>query len=442
MSNDSLSILEELDRPKPWIDEPKPGPLTRQARTALSKRGRVHAELGLPSRALEDSLRAYLDVEEGALSSLLRGVLDRFKRNPAALVPTSIDRENASTTDVPSRALSARLGEALRVYIRDVLLSHPPGGELNVVDAVECSVYLFDQAEADLLATRGNVGNDDTELSWIRAHRGAARAINYWTYLVNDSDEARTEATFAAADRDFECSKLQNGAPYVWSVRFHAYLYSVRAQLTDFAKACDLLESALQVDPNTQSLIERSRAMLFSYQASATTSSLEDRTKAARAGIHAGAAATAVDPDDAIAAYFTAANWWSLAMLEPDASKRETHQRAHRAAIETARTRSMNAISQVLATLAGLQLMEILTPGPESSAQMRPIEDARITKNVNDVLQTLQRDFPPDLETQLIFRRDPVWSTVKAMQAVNRELNLEHEKLTQYCAALLGTRKP
>jgi hypothetical protein len=442
MSNDNLSKLEVLDRPRALASRHKAGPLTYQARTDLSKRGRVHADLGLPGNALEDSLRAYLGDEEGELARMLSDVLHRFKQDPSALAPTPTAPGAASTTDVTTRALSARLGEALRVYIRDVLLSRPPGGEPNVVDVVECSVHLFDRAETDLLATRGNVSIDDAELSWIRAHRGAARAINYWTYLANGSDEASAEATFAAADRDFEYSKLQNAAPYVWSVRFHAYLFSVRAQPRDFTKACDLLEIALKVDPCTQSLIERSRAMLFSYQAAAIASSLEDRTIAARAGIHAGAAATAVDPDDAVAAYFTAANWWSLATLEQDASKRETHQKAHRAAIETARTRSMNAISQALATLAGLQLMEILTPGPEPLAQTPRIEDAQVTKRVNDVLQSLQLDFPPDLETQLIFRRDPVWSTVKAMQAVNRQFNAEHEKLTQYCSALLGTRQP
>src|SRR5262249_10503657 len=158
------------------------------------------------------------------------------------------------------------------------------------------------------------------------------------------------------------------------------------------------------------------RAMLFSYQAASPDSKPELRKQAARDGINAGAAATSVDPDDVVAAYFTAANWWLLAMLEQDAAKRDTHQKAQRAAIETARTRSLNAVSQALATLAGLRLMETLTPmSLESLPQTPPIKDPQITKSVNDVLQSLQLVFPPDLETRLIFRRDPVWSTVAAM---------------------------
>ncbi|HET6339757.1 MAG TPA: hypothetical protein VFG30_41385 [Polyangiales bacterium] len=436
MSNDTLLELEELDRrpSESTTDGPAIGAEPNKLRANLSQRARVQADLGLARNALEDSIRAYLD-EVGEFDTLLSRILEDFKSTSANLKP-------AQPADA-TFALSARLGESLRVYIRDVVLSRPPQDEPNMVDAIECSVYLFTQAETELLRAReGDVPDDDTQLAWIRAHRGAARALHYWMLLTNGSSDAGSR--FEKAKQDFARTQQQNGAPYVWSTRFLAYLYSLRAEPGDFEQARQLLERVMQFDSSLQSSINRSLAMLFSYEAAATGLDATVRRDAARAGVNAGATATREDAEDYVAAYFTAANWWLLAMCEPDQQKREIHQKGHRAAIESARARSMNAISQALVTLAGLQLMESLTPAAcETSAQTPPIQEDKATQDVIQLLDSLQLVFPLDLETRLIFRRDPVWSTIKRFmpEIYAARLGPAYDKLTQFIAAPAGTRK-
>jgi hypothetical protein len=447
-----LTRLEHLDaKLKEHTRQPRAPGAARDIRSVLSRRSALRADFGLPSAALEDSLRAYLGDEDASktLDDLLH---DLRTRAPARSDRVGLRMSACSgvpatglvETEVPHHALAARLGEALRIYTRDVLLSKDVQSAGIVAGMIGLSIDCFDEA----LEECKGAAPKDAQL-WMLAHRGAARALQYWVTITSEGTvqdavkDPKATKIFDKADADFNASSNHSDVrPYEWSVRFRAYLYALRGEKGDFQHAQDLLKTLKPSDSIMQSALSRSDAMLNSYVAASDTSEGE-REEAARKGLEAGAEAVTLDPEDYMAAYFTAVNWWWLALAKRHKADDVAHEpelykpdQNHVAAIESARVRAHNSISQALAALIGLELMDAFPPhscGKLDDVQFSPQALVKLAK-----LREAFELFPPDLETRSIFMRDPVWRTIqRSMPAAYSQLKnlLDYDAMAKHFGA-------
>jgi hypothetical protein len=280
------------------------------------------------------------------------------------------DLERALESQPDNLELVALVAEAHRVYARDILLAGGLETRQGVVSHVQ------DHAITGFTRALQGTGLSEARRAWLHAHRGAAHTL---VYTMKPDDER-----FERAAQDFvEARKLPG---YVWALQFEAFLYAVRGGPGDYETARRLLRKIEGVDDLTQSSLHRSLSMLFRY---------DQTPEAARESVANGLEAVRRDPEDYTAAYFAAA---SLRTLR---DRNEVSQELFEAALESARVRTMNAISQATAVLAAIGLL-----------QNRP-EVARtfLQRAVHSHYEEL--DVRLDLETMAMMSRDPTWEPLR-----------------------------
>ncbi len=382
------------------------------AREALmryyAKRGSIQVDIGIAEAGLADLLRAYAQAD--GLNTRVDGhSFDQLHAGFARATPAE---------SLPYW-LWARLGEGFRRYALDVLLTRS-NKERELYAAIHQSIVCFKKADASLEA-RAYGGSEPTPAirAWITAHRAAARTTLFW---MSVSASEPSERLFRTAEEEFgHAIEQQQGdaahPEYVWAKQFRAFLHALRGAKGDFAVAHAELKSIDTASEATQSSLNRSLAMLSSYDAvpppappggppegAPSAEQLARREAAARAALESAMAAVTQDPEDFMASYFGAVATWILGSISADKAVRARFANRTAAAIEGARARSTSAMSQAYATLVGLELM---------TAMMQTREHApAAAKKAADILQRFE-DFQPDWETRAIFMRDPVWQTVK-----------------------------
>jgi hypothetical protein len=349
--------------------------------SALRDRGDLHTTFGMARRAKRD----------------LRMVLSQKPDDPQLL---------------------GLLAEAGRVFARDFSLVSADDPQAVLKELRTESIDLFSLAikRAETANVSGNLK------AWLHAHRAAAYAFAF--FLQPD------QTFFQQAQKDFDVAKGLR-PQYVWAIQFEGFLYALKGEPGDFEKARQLLGTIQNPDTLTQSAIKRSLAMLHAY---------DQNEPAARESIKNGLEAVSLDSEDATAAYFAAS---SLAWLKEDALAREgqiaallavparTEEQSQKlaslkeaagtlasgdleelleAALESARVRAMNAISQASAVLAGIDLLK----GNQDTAQQF-LETAH-SKPKNNL------EVRMDLETRAMITRDPVWKKMMATNPLYKDL--------------------
>jgi len=292
-----------------------------------------------------------------------------------------------------SYSLAAKLGEARRVYARDVLLNGPENVGI-VYEAIRDSVKYFNYAEAAIKSEASRPDSPDLSpvLAWVYAHRAAAHTLAYWIESASGKPESK-HFSYASDDFDEARKRCLKGDSADWIDRFQAFLYALRADKTrgDLQKAAWLLEKIKDAtaDSQVRSSIERSLAMLFSY---------EEGEENARASVDLALSVIGKDAEDYLASYFAAA---SVSWLAKYAEDRHRYQDHLEAAIQSARVRSSKVLSQAYATLASLSVLEAMSDSPQKSKAKR---------EAKRILQKFHNGDPyPDLETWAILTHDCAW---------------------------------
>jgi hypothetical protein len=370
MANEPVPTpLEKLEK---LSDKVRQEPDKARRHRLRAQRGGLRSEAGYAIAGLVDCLMAYLEVTEGKPDELLND----FERAP----------KGGKTVE-----LEALTGEALRVYVRDVLLSRSrPLSEVRA--RLDLSLQCFIRAENAL-----GSAPDRRLASWLRAHAGSVRALLFWI----DKDAT----VFDDADKDFKAA-VELLPNYKWAVRFRAFLHTIRGDQGDFQLANTFLRSLESQNPaEVPSNIYRSEAMLQSFLAAGPVGDggLEQQTKAARAGIAASMAAASGDTEEFHAPYFGAACRFWLALNASSEEERNMHLAELVPQLDAAEVRTKNTVSQAIAMLVGLYRLRAM--------RAAAVGDEDPQKHWIKVTETaaLWQRFPPDLETLLIMERDPVW---------------------------------
>lgn len=365
--------------------------------------GNLKSSMGFASAGLTDLMRAYaLAVsptdDYDRVSSLeldeLRAefVTEHFPLSGGAIRPQML----------------AWLAEAWRVHARDCDFSRD---QLDrVFESLELSRKCFDAATAKFAQAEYAGDYAGATKSWVLAHRGATRTMLYWLQqsvrierVVPDPD-----GLFAAALADLEAA-LALRPDYVWCKRLEAFLFTLRgdAASDDFGVAASLLESVKPTAGVAIPGLDRSLAILFCHQADGPSKKRPGNFEA-RQALSAALSAVQQDPEDFVASYFAAASLDILSRSRDENSG--IYARNLGFAIESARTRALNAISQASAALISLEIIEA-----SRSASTGSLEQGQSEKMVQHMepIFNLLSSFRPDLETRVIFHRE--WERFKRM---------------------------
>lgn len=400
---------------------------------ALADRGILQTNLGFASAGLLDLLTAYF-----------------HEKNPQALVKQAnemtVDEQLNVYLDAARVAgkkhddiafsyswLEARLGEALRVYARDILLSQPMPRDhdqmLIIADhlkrTIDASIACFDFAEAYTTAEN---------LPWIGAHCAAALTMKYWTELASgvDAEDDVLVGIAKHAEDKFKAAVTGYEANNPWCKRFYAFLLALRGRNGDFRQASQFLEECLGALPYHDSTIDRHQAMLFNYDTQNDNGEIARR--AALSSLDKSLQAVRADSEDYIASSFGTSSLFALSYVcEPSNDKEAGDQRTLRkalpAALEAARVRSINTISQARATLFELALITAITAK----------SDKEFDAALKDAAKALaELELIADLETRCMFMRSMVWQFIR--NAPNTPVSdSSSAKRLQYCNQLRET---
>lgn len=299
----------------------------------------------------------------------------------------------------------ARFAEVLRVDARDRLLSTATAPQFRA--AIEQSIQLFQTALHKYAQVHPQQANHK---AWLLAHLGAAYTMKYWIAISqspNDAADGRLDAAdFDAAKTAFEHA-LQTSADYVWADRFLAFLYALRGKpadqaggKSDFDNAVARLNKIVDSSPEQQSSLYRSLSMLLSYVAVQSKS-----PEAAKESVQAALEAMALDSEEFHAPHSLAASLWYLSKYGPEAERAHFEEQLQDA-IESARIRTKNIISQASAVLASLALIEGMG-GDEASAEKAAL-------NAKKILETFKNTgIPLDLEASAMTVRSPAVAVLR-----------------------------
>lgn len=413
---------------------------------AYAERGSLRSALGSDREGLKDLLRAHAlhhgnarvsrnqdELQQAGLVELLEAYLVWEEQDAPGLHP------------IPDWCPDPELGEALRVFARDSLLSLTPGNTAHsklLVGVVVAAVRCFERSLANLEKFNSKAltsGAQRKARGWIYAHRAACLTLLYWMRRSAgvDIDDAVAKELYDRAESGFSMA-LEELPEYVWALKFKAFLLALRGgprgagQMSDFRRARNMLKrvGALDKLPGgglKQSSLQRSMAMLFSYDVGDVHEKglkelLPDGRDAAVKCIEAAMTAIMEDPEDFLAAYFGVLGTWYMAAEQGS----EFHAAALPSALRSAQVRARNAFSQALAALAGLE----------------ELQDRLEGKSTSDVFRNLLKkpDFGLDWETRAIFMRDPLTKLLaKDVRKPVRDLFAIPRELTDQVVAALGT---
>ena len=286
---------------------------------ALADRGILQTNLGFASGGLLDLLTAYF-----------------HEKNPQAAVKPANEMTTDSQLQIYLDAarkaddhdeirfsyswLEARLGEALRVYARDILLSKPMPKDREEMQSIakylkhtiDASIDCFACAEAYTTAQN---------LPWIGAHRAAALTMKYWTELASGPASDKIDEIAKDAEERFKVAVAGYDPKNPWCKRFYAFLLALRGKNGDFRQASQLLEECLGVLQYHDSTIDRHQAMLFNYDTQ--NPSEEVSRRAALASLDKSLQAVRADSEDYIASSFGTSSLFALSYVcEPSNDKK------------------------------------------------------------------------------------------------------------------------
>jgi hypothetical protein len=286
------------------------------------------------------------------------------------------------------------IGEAIRIYVRDELLSR--AGSKNVGRWLFRSTLAFSQAL--------KLMDDSTPRkfrAWAHAHLGASLATLYWLAFTVHADGS---PVFASAEASFQAA-LELG-PYPWAKRFLGLLYAVRGQSGDYQRTAALLDSVAKGKDGDQASLHRSEAILYAniaWNVSGTdTPTLAEAIDAAKSGAQEGTLAGQKDPDDPLGLHFRATNVFFLYGTD-----QALYGDRLKLAVDSAVSRSKNQFSQTCVSLASLALVQALQLSDSGSSTAAAIAEA-VTR-----IHQLQSSGVIDLETNLLFQRDPVMQILR-----------------------------
>lgn len=365
------------------------------------KLGHLQSDLGFPTTGLEDLLRAYalhctssgqsVDVRaiaDADLSALTRALVDDKPTFPIASTPFD---------------LASQLGEAFRIYARDVQFStnNQFGIALRTVQlSVQCFTHAIQNASTE----------HESQYAWALAHRGASLTLGYWLFnaLPDQTSEVSNafgvpdkEALFQLAKKDYE-DALRRQPGYRWCRRSLAFLITLEG--VDFDKARQHLDVARSDNQGLDSSLERSVAILFLNLAGQSPAQSSLRAKQSLA---AAAEAMRLDPEESIAAYFAAASLTILAEKdEEDGKKNPRLLNRAKSAVECARARSMNAISQACAALIGAEILESRLRGLQEPQSKPPDGKSGCADTCDVYLDMFPKLVRPDIETRVVFNNE------------------------------------
>jgi hypothetical protein len=392
-----IDLLKKLLDADGRIDAPAND---RALAAAYLDRGAIKLNMGLSESGLVDLFQAY---------AATRGV-DRAQGMAALHDAFAHDPELAS---LPSLLLG-QIGEGLRLYARDVLLRMVTDEEA-VDDTVRASVSAF-EAALEAVEREGGALKDGGKgrRGWIKAHQAAAFTTLFWMAVSAGEDGA--DLFKAAKDGFDEAIDCRTGR-YPWAHRFRAFLYAIRGEHEDFGNAVKDLDAAKDVRDGSGAALDRSIAMLLSYEAGSDRANPAEQLAAARRSLDAAGEGLRLDPDDFMASYFQAVALWRLADLEEDPQARERLRQYVEPAIDAAWSLTINAMSRAYATLAGLAAMNVLSNDEGRAASLAMSPDAlrrreSFASMARDALKRFET-VRPDWETRAMFIRDPVWHEVK-----------------------------
>jgi hypothetical protein len=344
-------------------------------RDCYRRLGHQKSLCGLARAGLEDSLRAY------ALAT------------PRPPDPMQLDRETLKTlrryledpdfpVAGPSFAELVQLAESLRCHARDLDISSVEESVERTKWMIERSLRCFDAGIAF------KDGRSDDQLGWAHAHRGAAYTTLYWIEHALNRDSAEKSRLFRAAQDDFR-KAVELRKNNVWAIQFEAFLLTIRGAREDFEAAGALLERAKAEGAASTTSMDRSLAILNFNLGGADPRNEYDRLKAS---VGHGLAAMQKDTEECPAAFFSVA---SMALLaKAGHPKSFIYDKAVHPAIQSARTRATNIISQAAATLVGLEAIE-------TYLRAKPC-DKHGKRRYRKWLD-IAREVPPDLESRVVY---------------------------------------
>jgi hypothetical protein len=340
------------------------------------------------------------------------------RNGPRAPSPELLNRELTDLANQYKAALRsseadytehALIGESMRVFVRDTLLSR--------TDSRDATIFWLSNSVQAFEAALGKIDEHTPRdhVAWIYAHAGAASATLFW--LKQTIRAADKGAHFAKSEEYFTKSLAAN--PRDWTYRFFGLLHAIRAAPGDFKRAETLLDAVKSADPLEQSSIQRSKALLLGYTALDVENAkipVEDRLAAARRSISEGFAAGQKDTLDHQAAYAVALSAYSLFKLAESGRSTASELRRLKGQVALARdeawTRAHNVFSQVCAELASLSLM---------AAEFDGLSPDEAVTRANRYVSYVGDDAALDLEATLVFDRDPLLKRLR--QQGSREAN-------------------
>jgi hypothetical protein len=355
-------------------------------------------------------------------------------RKQAALSDTSALRAITDAVETepkfpfPPWTPDAELGEALRIYARDDLLSRvfTSTNRAQLEDLVDTFRFAITSFERALKYSQSSVHTRALAhfRAWVLAHRAATFTMLYFVArtsntgsnrydLLDSQDDASRclEWLFEQADSGFTRA-LEECPDYPWCLHFRAFLLAARGKPSDrngpsdFFRSRRLLQNARAAQsvsdaagetsevPASEIDFQRGQAMLYSYDVGLTHDP-DEGIEAAERSIESGLAGSTMNSDEFLSGYFAAAGQWFLANKSALSDEDKAgYKRSLQASLDAARVRARNALSQSLTVLAGLQDLQEMVGGARPDDELDYYE--------------LLKQVPPDLESRAIVALDPV----------------------------------
>jgi hypothetical protein len=386
----AMSIVNELEQlakvANPATHRP-PGadPSRAQRAESYRKLGHKWSSHGLARAGLEDSLRGYALVTNQEVPDLANASLRQLRQR--------LIEDSSEFPEGKDFAHIVQLGEALRIYARDVDFSREKGGLQATVQTMSASMRCFDKALTLLK------GQPAKQQAWAYAHRAAARTMGYWLKkTLGDTvggdvfgaphadrkireDGILEDGVFELALQDFGNASGPDTS-YAWCTQFQAFLLTIRGMEADFEQARRLLDSTRVEGAPRDSSLERSMSILYFNLMKQRSAEKKVR---AEASLEHALVALRADSENFVAAFYAAA-----ALRELAGENAETDPVLD-SAIQNARLRAQNSISQANAVLIGLSVLD-------SSRNAKEARDCQY-------YLTQAKEHPPDLETRIVFDR-------------------------------------
>lgn len=380
-----MSIVEEMERLSGVANRPSMMPNEKAPSDAeraedYRKLGHLRSSHGLVRAGLEDSLRGYALKIGVDIPNLIGAGLGQLRK---ALID-----DRAGFPEGKDFAHIVQLGEALRLYARDVDFSRERDGLTATVRTMTASMRCFDRAIALMQ------DQPSKQQAWALAHRGAARTMGYWLKKTIQDEvggdifgaskgegAGQNPGVFELAAQDFK-DALKKDSGYGWCKQFKAFLLTIRGGENDFDQARHLLETSRELGAPVDSSLERSKSILYFNLVKQGEGEQRERAKAS---LEHALKALKGDHENFVAAFYAAA------ALQELAGTGAAKDKVLDSAIQNARLRAQNSISQAYAVLIGLSVLD------SSRGVEPPREHGEYLK--------LAMAHTPDLETRIVFDR-------------------------------------